>query len=256
MLWKYASRVLPAALTVVGIAVTAFGQDAAHPTFDAVSIHRVDPGTAANGGLSLGGGNIRSQNLPILTLIAVAHQLDSYRVLNEPEWTRTLYFDIVARANATPTREETFAMMRAMLAERFKLAAHRETRALPGFALVRVGTTLGTSLQPSRLNCEDNPTDPQCRQGGFTPGDWRAVGIPIINIANLVSGYMAAPIVDRSGLTGTFDLRLRWSKDGSPSDDAPVLPTALQEQLGLRLQREDVAGEVLVIDHIERPTEN
>src|SRR4051812_45961416 len=226
------------------------------PVFDAVSIHEVDPGTATTGGLSLGRGNIRVQHLPILTVIAVAHQLDSYRVVNEPEWTRTAYFDIVARANTTPTRDETFAMMRTMLADRLKLMAHKEMRVLPGFALVPARTTLGTGLKLSRLNCEDNGADPQCRQGGFTPGNWRAIGIPIANVAKLLSGYMAAPIVDRTSLSGTYDVDLRWSDDAAPSTDVPVLSTALQEQLGLRLQREEVRGEVLVIDHIERPSEN
>src|SRR4051812_36707931 len=143
------------------------------PVFDAVSIHEVDPGTATTGGLSLGRGNTRVQHLPILTVIAIAHQLDSYRVVNEPEWTRTAYFDIVARANTAPTRDETFAMMRAMLADRFKFKAHNETRALAGYALVRAGTTPGARLGPSRLNCEENGADPQCRQGGFTPGTWQ-----------------------------------------------------------------------------------
>jgi len=246
-------RSLIVVITVCSVTVLV-AQDA--PVFDAVSIHQVDPGTATTGGMSLGAGNIGVQKLPTLTVIAVAHQLDSYRIVNEPEWTRTAHFDIVARANATPTRDETFAMMRAMLAERFKLMAHREMRALPGFALVRGGTDLGPGLKPSRLNCEDDPTDPECRQGGLTDGNWRAIGIPMANIAKLISGYVAAPIVDRSGPTGSFDVNLRWSVDASSSDDVPVLPTALQEQLGLRLQREEVPGAVLVIDHIDRPTEN
>jgi uncharacterized protein (TIGR03435 family) len=232
------------------------GQEARTATFDAVSIRVVDPGAAKVGGMSLGGGNIRVQQLPTLTVIAVAHELDSYRIVDAPEWSRTTYLDIVARTNEKSTRQETFAMMRTMLADRFRLAAHKETRGLPGFALVRAGRTPGTGLKPSRLNCEDNATDSQCQQGGFTPGNWQAVGIPLANIVKLVSGYLAAPIVDRSGLTGTFDVNLRWSDNATPSDDLPVLSTALQEQLGLRLQREEVAAEVLVIDHIERPTEN
>jgi uncharacterized protein (TIGR03435 family) len=239
-----------------GIGIAASAQDTRNPTFDAVSIRQVDPGTATTGGMSLGGGNIRIQNLPILTVIAVAHQLDSYRIVDAPDWTRTAFFDIVARANAAPTRDETFAMMRAMLVDRFQLTAHKEMRGLPGFALVRSGSALGIGLKPSRVNCEDTPADPQCRQGAFTPGNWRAIGIPMANVAMLVSGYVAAPIVDRSGLTGAYDVTLRWSDDAAPSDDVPVLPTALQEQLGLRLQREEVTGEVLVIDKIDRPSEN
>jgi uncharacterized protein (TIGR03435 family) len=238
------------------LAVTAtVDAEQGQPVFDAVSIREVDPGTTTTGGLSLGGGNIRAQHLPALTVIAVAHRVDGFRIVNAPEWTRTLYFDIIARANATPTREETFAMMRAMLAERFKLATHTETRPLPGFALVRTGASLGPGLKASRLNCEENGADPRCRQGGFTPGNWHAVGIPMANVAMLVSGYVAAPIVDRTGLDGAFDVDLRWSEDATPSDDVPV-PTALQEQLGLHLQREEIPGEVVVIDHIERPSEN
>jgi len=142
-------------------------------------------------------GDIRVQHLPASTIIGIAHQLDSYRVVNVPAWTTATYYDILARANADTTRENTFAMMRAMLVERFALVAHRETRPIQGFAIVR-----------------------------------------------------------GSNLIGTFDVDLRWSKDATPTDDTPVMPTALQEQLGLRLQREQVPTEVLVVDHVERPSQN
>jgi uncharacterized protein (TIGR03435 family) len=82
-------------------------------------------------------GDIRVQHLLASNLVAIAHQLDSYRVVNVPEWATVTYFDIVAKANAAVTREDTFAMMRTMLAGRFKLSAHRETRPVPGFALFR-----------------------------------------------------------------------------------------------------------------------
>jgi uncharacterized protein (TIGR03435 family) len=80
--------------------------------------------------------------------------------------------------------------------------------------------------------------------------------MPLADLVKLVGSVMRAPVVDRTGLTGTFDIDVRWSTDGAPDADAPFLPTALREQLGMRFQREEVPTEVLVVDHIERPSPN
>lgn len=225
-------------------------------TFDAVSIREADPGTANGGMRLLPNGDIQVQNMRARNLIAIAHEIDAYRVMNAPEWTNQVSYDVVAKANAATKRPEIFAMMRTMLADRFRLTTRRETRSVEGFALVRASQTLGPGLKASAVNCEETPRETQCAGGGTTPNTMQSHGLPIANIVMLASGIVGAPIVDRTGLTGAFDIDLRWSTDAAPAADAPVLPTALQEQLGLKLQRERVPTEVLVIEHVERASEN
>ena len=145
-------------------------------------------------------------------------------------------------------------MMRALLAERFKLALHREMRGVQGFVLVRASDQLGPGLRPASVNCEENANGPRCSQGGITSNTFTAFGLPLTNVVRLIASQMSAPIVDDTGLTGAFDVALHWSNDPGAGDDAPVISTAIREQLGLRLERREVPIEVLVIDHIERPT--
>jgi uncharacterized protein (TIGR03435 family) len=249
-------RATLAVLTAGAACAVAFAQAPAARAFDAVSIRESAPTDSAGGGMRLQrNGDIRVDHMSATTIVAIAHQLDSYRVVNAPDWANATYYDIVARANADSTRDETFAMMRAMLADRFKLGAHRETRPIQGFAIVRTGNP-GPRLQPSTVNCEENARGPRCAEGAITSNSARIFGTPIANLIKIVGSVMRAPIVDKTGLTGTFDVDLRWSPDAAPTDDTPVMATALQEQLGLRLQREQVPLDVLVIDRIERPSQN
>lgn len=249
------TRAILAALMVVGAWAAVSSQDRPR-AFDAVSVRVSAPSDSSGGGMRLQrNGDIRVERMSATVIVGIAHQLDSYRVVNAPDWSNATFYDIVARANADSTREDTFAMMRAMLAERFKLAAHRETRPIQGFAIVR-GGNLGPGLRPSAVNCEENPRGPRCAEGSITSNSVRAFGTPIANLVTIVGSVLRAPIVDKTNLTGTFDVELRWSPEATPAGDTPVMPTALQEQLGLRLQREQVPIEVLVIDHIERPSEN
>jgi uncharacterized protein (TIGR03435 family) len=248
-------RTILGAMAVGAMWVAASAQERPR-TFDAVSIRESVPSATTAGAMRLvPNGDIRVEHMPVSTIIAVAHRLDSYRVVDAPDWIASTYYDILAKANAATTRDDTLAMMRAMLAERFKLAAHHETRPLPGFAMVRA-SRLGPRLQPSKVNCEENPRGPRCSESAITSNSLRVFGSPIANVITIVAGVVRAPILDKTNLVGTFDVDLQWSRDASPTDDTPVMPTALQEQLGLRLQREQVPTDVLVIDHVERPSEN
>lgn len=158
-------------------------------------------------------------------------------------------------------------MLRTLLTERFTLAFHRETREVPIYALVvaRADGKLGPQLLPSTLaECAER-TPPNntgsapipCGGGFARVGDLagRAVAFPVL-AANL-SNAADRPVVDRTGLTGTFDWQLRWTPDPLPPTqplDTVTLFTALQEQLGLRLDSTHGPVEVLVIDSVERPT--
>ena len=152
-------------------------------------------------------------------------------------------------------------MIRSLLADRFKLRAHRETRPRDGYALVRINSDrLGPSMQPSTLSCRD-PKAVRPQGSRFTcglthlPGSFIAGDIPVSIVADLLAGITERVVEDRTSISGTFDVELKWDPGVEPSD-LPSIFTAVQEQLGLRLQREEMPSEVLIIDHIERPTEN
>jgi uncharacterized protein (TIGR03435 family) len=206
------------------------------------------------------GGGITAQHLPARSYITIAHQLQPFQLVGAPDWTRNTYYDIVAKPVGVASREQTFAMLQTLLADRFKLTVHREKRQLDGFALVRArANALGPGLRPSTVNCEtQSATEPRCRETRISfAGATRTlklVGSPIWSLLQNVVNEMSAPASDDTQLTGTFDIDLRWSSDVAPSDDLQTFVTALQDQLGLKLERRRVTEEVVVIDHIERPT--
>jgi uncharacterized protein (TIGR03435 family) len=224
-------------------------------TFDAVSVKEAaDSGNTGGGMQLLPSGDVRVRHLPARFLITIAHGIEPYQLANAPDWTRVTFYDVTARANASTTRAGALAMMRAMLADRFALTSHREMRQVQGFALVRTSTrALGPGLTPSIVNCEQQPGIPRCAQGEITINSMRGNGLPLANIIQLVASQIGAPIADETMLSGAFDVSLRWSSGTQSTDDAPVISTALQEQLGLRLVRREISIEVLVVDHIERP---
>ncbi len=193
-------------------------------------------------------------DLPLRFFISIAHDLRPFQ-LDAPDWVSSVSYAVSAKPAGTATRDETFAMLRTLLEDRCKLTFHRETRQTSGFALVRVRPdTLGPDLKPSSVNCETTPREPACRNGEFTATSWRTNGAPIATISRWLVDEVDGPVIDETGLTGTFDVRLRWSKELAPTGDAPSIFTAVQEQLGLRLERRRVPAEMFVVDHIERPT--
>ena len=105
------------------------------------------------------------------------------------------------------------------------------------------------------MNCEkDFATTPRCRQGGITIDTMTANGAPIWSLLQLVISKVGAPVSDETGLTGTYDFQLKWSNEVAPSDERLSIYTALQERLGLKLERRRVATEVMVVDRFERAT--
>jgi uncharacterized protein (TIGR03435 family) len=202
-------------------------------------------------------------------------------------WMNSEHFDIEARAEGNPTVKQKQLMLQSLLEDRFKLVAHHETRQLPIYALVlaKAGKT-GAQLIPHTdiTNCVDpaaqaSPASvnqaalPLCggfyllpRNGGlFT--DLR--GITMEWFANNLSGLVGRLVVNHTGLSGTFDLTLGYSRDAGqpgyrPSADGaapdpsapPSIFTALQEQLGLKLDSQTGPVDVLVVDHAEEPSPN
>jgi uncharacterized protein (TIGR03435 family) len=194
-------------------------------------------------------------------------------------------FDIIATTEAGASQAQVLLMLRALLVERFKLVVHRETKDLPIYALVmaRKDGRLGPRLRPSNVDCSAEPSDKPpgspaagefvaepCKGLRNVPGKATGRAVTIQTLARLMSGWVDdhRPVEDRTGLTGNFDLDLDWTPDRPPSPPpgAPAVPpvdpngaglfTALQEQLGLKLESTKNSIDILVVDHAEHPTEN
>jgi uncharacterized protein (TIGR03435 family) len=257
------------------------GQSTAKVEFEIVSIKRNTSGNPGNSGRTLPDGTQLMTNSPIRAFIMGASPVAAEEVIGLPDWALTERYDLALKPPAGYARDQRAEMMRNMFADRMKLVAHIEERERDGFALVLVRRDgkLGPQIKPSTLDCRSSarggvaPTPPPsnatlddflnfcgARVGltgmalGYTSLDSFAAGL---------KGLAGGPVINRTGLQGYYGIKLTYtppnlSPDARPAspDDPPDFVTALQEQLGLRLQREKMKVNVFVIDHIERPSEN
>jgi len=179
------------------------------------------------------------------SLIAYAYDVREFQILGGPKWLGSDQYDVVAKPDGDASSERILAMARGLLAERFRLALHRESKEMPVFALVSAKG--GPRLRPSAGQ------GPEIR-GGRGRLIARHVTMGIL-AAQLADRALGRPVLDRTGIAGEFDVDLEWTPDES-MDIGPSIFTALQEQLGLRLEALKGVVEVLVIDHAERPSAN
>ena len=225
--------------------------------FDVASI-KESKSLASGGGMRLmPDGGIRAQHIPARFLITIAFDLKGFQLIGAPDWLATTYYDVSAKPEGTATRAQTFAMLQQLLIDRFKLVYHREPREIDGYSLVQARPgTLGPNMKPSALDCSQPPaaTTPRCREGRITETSMKGSGVSTWNLLLVLAAEIGAPIVDNTQLTGTFDVDLRWSTEMAPANDLPTISTAIQEQLGLKLERARVTSEAFIIDRIERPT--
>lgn len=239
----------------------AFGQTAAPPVFEVASIKPSDP--MGHVAVHRSGYHLSTTSTSLLFLITWAYDVHSDLVFNQPDWLDSVRYDVVANGPQTgePAKpripgqpSELQKMMQALLAERFKLSLHRETRELAVFTLIVAKGGPKVSLSPAPDVGNQNPFR--------MPGSGRLVGTQVSTemLAKFLSSQLDRSVQDETGLKGVFDFKLEWQPEGPRSSEAPTLPslfTALQEQLGLKLETRKTAVEVLVIDHIEKaPTEN
>lgn len=217
-------------------------------------------------------------NMSLRTLIVVAYGFQPYQIAGDPPWISTSNYDIQATASGnTSVNEMEGPMLRALLEDRFHLTTHRETRQLAAYELTLVKSA--SKLQPTKDGAcvsyaTDAPPPTAATQGAGVPfcgyphnssnGLNRALdgaGVSMAALATNLSRELRRPVIDKTGLTGIYDLHLRWTADGpaGPAQDDQALPsifTSLQEQLGLKLVSARGPAEVLIIDRIEKPSDN
>jgi uncharacterized protein (TIGR03435 family) len=212
-------------------------------------------------------------------------------VAHLPKWVKTESFDIEARApNSNATKDQMRLMMQSLLAERFHLAAHFESQTLPAFALVlakpgKPGPNLlphekgppcnSPAADAGKAADKDGPFPPVCgtyamfmQANGLVRTASRDTTMERLASAMPTFGEVERPVVDRTGLSGRFDFKLEWTREPA-AGSAPAAPVAadaqttgptfleaLSDQLGLKLEATKAPVSVLVIDHVERPSEN
>jgi uncharacterized protein (TIGR03435 family) len=226
-------------------------------------------------------GRVTMTNVTVKRMIQNAYQLQDQQIAGGPGWIASEHFDIVANseaANLSP--QDRWMMVRALLADRFKLKMHTEPRELSVFGLVlaRRDGRPGEHLKKSDTDCK-RPTAPpsapidlsvpnQCGVIMGGPGRMNFRGVTMEIIAAQLSSRVGRSVVDRTGLDGRYDLDVEFSPQplqasgadpaavDRPAGDAASLYTALQEQLGLKLESQKGSIDVTVIDSVERPVEN
>ena len=242
-------------LTLLTAAAIAWSQTPPKPSFEVASVRRNHTGQMTGFSEDISpGGRFTARNLTVWNLIRFAYHLRDSQMTGGPAWLKTQGFDIEAQpaagGGAVP-QAQVREMMQGLLAERFKLAAHRETRPMPAYELkVAAG---GPRLQPS------SPDKPRGQTRSML-GDLIVEKMRMTSLANILEFDLERPVIDRTGLAGEYDFKLEWARESARSvpDQAgkPSIFTALQEQLGLRLESARSPVEVMVIENATQPSEN
>jgi uncharacterized protein (TIGR03435 family) len=236
----------------------------AHLVFEVATIKPTKPGTQGKGLTMNGPRQFVTINTSLNDLITFAYGINVHQITGGPSWLDSEFYDITGEpeAEGTPNRKQLEGMLQNLLADRFKLTFHHDKKELTAYTIVL--TKNGSKLTPSA-------GDPKGLPGlGFAAlGNMRANNSNISDLAGVLQNFVLdRPVVDQTELTGRFDFTLKWTPDesqfggrgGSAKNDAadapPDLFTAIQEQLGLQLKSAKLPVDVLVIDHVEKPSEN
>jgi bla regulator protein BlaR1 len=234
-------------------------QSAKRPEFDVVSVKQNKTGAPVIIDHSTESSNrFAVENMPLKMLISIVYGIREDLISGGPGWTSTDRYDVEAKVLDTDVpgsqgsgRSLRNQMVQSLLADRFKLVVHTETKEMPVFELSVAKS--GLKLQASQPDTHES--------FGIGSGDLTSEGMLIPTFANLLSEQLSRTIIDKTGLTGRYDIKLKWAADMSSAGDSsleplPSLFTALQDELGLKLQSAKGPVKILVIDHVERPSEN
>jgi uncharacterized protein (TIGR03435 family) len=263
--------VLIAVAIAVGIHVGHSFAAQAPAAFDAVSI-KENKGVSQDGTISTTPGRFTVTNSSAGSMIRFAYGLRPYQVIGLPEWADATPYDVLATypvAAAALTDDQLRPLVQALLADRFGLQVHRETRPLPAFELrlARADGRLGPQLVPSTIDCTQPPPPsggrgafPVC-QGFQTRTLIAGKGGTLDSLAAALEAMVRQRVLNRTGLAGRYDWNVRWEGARGPAEQATVeeiaaMMTALDDQLGLKLESVRAPEQVIVVDTVRRPTAN
>jgi len=238
------------------------------PVFDVAAIYPHIPEPHEHNSIwsSPSDGRFRTENVSVVMLIHWAYEMPETRILDAPGWANTTFFNIDATADPSidaqlkglssdAGRKQKEKMVQALLADRFRLVMHTETRELPIYELVvaKGGAKLG--------DLKSSGTTVNHGRGHIEAEGSNSATL----LAEELSKETGRDVIDKTGITGRYNLKLHWTPDdaaepqllnGAPADAGPSLFTALEEQLGLKLEPAKGPVQVLVIDKVEMPSAN
>jgi uncharacterized protein (TIGR03435 family) len=270
-------RALPIAAAILSASSILAAQ--APQTFEVTS---VKPRTGERP-LEVGAGapdRFRRADITLRLLIRYAYDLQEFEIDGGPDWVSSARWEVTAKASGPVRPPQMRLLVRRMLEDRFGLKTHVETRELPSYELVMVRRDggLGVNLKPAATDCspflsgerpmQESPRDeisgmPLCSVGGrlsaglITP---RLNGQPLAALARYLEAQVGRRVIDKTGLTGNYDVTITYLEEaislppGAQRKEGPALFTALQEQLGLRLESSRGPVDVMVIDSAHEPT--
>jgi uncharacterized protein (TIGR03435 family) len=232
----------------IGILNTPNGRAQTPPRFEVASI-RPNVSADTNGTWRFSeGGRFTGENIQARLLITTAYQLHDFQISTAPGCCIQIKldaekYDIVAKSEGNPSEDQIVSMLQGLLVDRFKFKYHTVTKEAPVYALVAAKS--GIKVQPSKES-----------SGKYF---WRrtqieATGVTMKQFAVALASQLDRPVLDKTGFGQTFDAKLQWNPD--VDSDGPSIFNAIQEQLGLKLEPRKGPVEILVIDHIENPSEN
>jgi len=252
-------------LAIIAIPVFSQTPAAAQRQVEVASIKRNDGGSRSMGFASPPGRFI-AKNVTLKMLITHAYNVQDFEVTGGPGWMNSDRYDVEAKAEDRVNGDEIHgSMLQRLLEDRFKLSVRRDTRQLPVFVLIVAKS--GSKLKSG--NCvasPDRPTRPDfCGFSVMADNMVKATQIDMARFIPMLTFWVRRTIIDKTGITETFDVDLKWNPDeltagnvagASPADIGPSIFTALEEHLGLKLESAKGPVQVLVIDRAERPSEN
>ncbi len=230
---------------ILGIALAAAGL--AQPAFEAASVKPSQEPNGNSSGVTTKPGRMEARNVTLRRCIRGAYNLPEAQVIGGPTWIDDLRYNIDAKAAGPAGDEQLMQMLQTLLAERFHLKVHRETRQLNGYALVAAKTGFRGKALAESGECSDSANT------GGALSTITSRSCPMTNFAGKLAECLHLPVTDATGIKGEFDITLRWSPDeirAKASDAAagPSLDDALLRTLGLRLEARKVPTQVVVID--------
>jgi len=268
------------------LTLTAGASAQSRPKFDVASIKPAAPGARFMSIRPMPGGRFSATNMSLKLLIETAYGLQDFQISGGQGWVDDAHYDIEAKPDSPVNSNEWKEMLKNLLADRFELAFHHETKELPAYALVlaRKDGKLGPGMVEAKEGgCTvRDPSKPPAPPGpGQPPGCGRrtmglsqltTIATTVADLAPMLSRSVGRKVIDKTGLTGKYDITLKFTPDenqlammampGTPPPPAPPdasgpsLFTALQEQLGLKLEPQKAPVEIFVIDRAGKPSEN
>jgi uncharacterized protein (TIGR03435 family) len=275
-------------------AVMAAQTPAQKPSFEVASVKPSDPNQRGASVQNLLGGRFVARGAPLRPLMAYAYRVQNFQILGGPGWVVTDRWDIEARAEegsitsltglADPNVPDPMAIrLQSLFEDRFQLKIHRETRELPVYELAVMKSGLKMKLSedqtPFRLPEPGTAPVPRPQQTGSVArynmrigrGSIEASAVEVASFVQALSQQAGRTIIDKTGLNGLYDIKLQWMPDTPPPNNSaatggpeaapidqngPSMFTAIEEQLGLRLESAKGPVDVIVIDSVQKPSEN